>query len=326
MTTPRPDIFVVQKQTAIERYTKRNLNIDFFEYLERDGQNVARLADAHNMHLEARHSLVRALETLGVSYEIHNLDDLQNGTFGYYNGTPNSGLQPNKKLVVSLGGDGTLLHASHHCGNDVRLLGINSCPIHSVGHLCAVLPQKIETSIAAALSNTLDFQNVQRLHVQTTGGQQNIPLALNDVLFCHKHPAATSRYQITLTAMDGSLHCSEKQHSSGVWVSTPAGATAAIRSYKLNASKLTAREFLYAVRELYTPPGESYSLLRQTLDGEKHELSFFCRMRQGLVCIDGPDSSVPVGFGETIKISMPHYAQLQIALPPQNRATQQEIP
>jgi NAD+ kinase len=326
VSQPRPDVFVIQKQTAIERYTKRNLNIDFFEYLERDGQNVTRLAEAHNMHLEARHTLVKALDSAGVSYEMHNLDDLQSGAFPLFDGTAGSGLQPNKKLVISLGGDGTLLHASHFCGNDIALLGINSCPVHSVGHLCAVLPTNIETSLTAALNQSLPFHTVNRLRIEALENKKHIPFALNDILFCHKHPAATSRYQITLNSLNTSLHQSEKQHSSGVWISTPAGATAAIRSYGLQEPSLTSRQFLFAVRELYAASGHSYSLLRQTLDGKDHEISFFCRMRQGMVCVDGPDSSFPVGFGETIRISMPECAQLKIALPPaQSRQASQEI-
>ncbi len=326
MNTQNPDVIVIQKQTAIERYTKRNLNIDFFEYLERDGQNVARLADAHNMHIEARHALVHTLHHLGVSYSLYNLDDLQNGAFEYFNASSQQGFQPAQKLIVSLGGDGTLLHASHYCGGDVRLLGINSCPVHSVGHLCAVLPAHIEKALTSALDGSLTFHTANRLQVKASGSEKNIPLALNDILFCHKHPAATSRYQITLQTTDASLQQSEKQHSSGVWISTPAGATAAIHSYGLPIPELTSTNYLFAVRELYNAPGQSYSLLRQTIDGKNHELSFFCRMRQGMVCVDGPDSSIPVGFGETITISMPENAGLKIALPPKNREARQENP
>lgn len=321
MKTPNPDVIVIQKQTAIERYTKRNLN--FAEYLEKDGRN--KHLEAHNAHLESQNILLHALKKLNVSFEMYNLDELQSGAFEFFNGSPQSGLQPARKLVVSLGGDGTLLHTSHHCGGNVSLLGINSCPEHSVGHLCASVPKSIESDLEAALTGKASFVNVNRLCIDVSGTRTGIPFALNDILFCHKHPAATSRYQISLhTLNDSSVPC-EKQHSSGVWVAAPAGATAAIRSYELPVPELTDSKFLFAVRELYFPPGESYSLMRQTLDGKKHELSFFCRMRQGMVCIDGPDSSVPVGFGETIKISMPECASIRIAKPSHHWRRQQEI-
>ena len=40
-------------------------------------------------------------------------------------------------LVVTVGGDGTLLAASHDVGPDSALLGVNSSPNHSVGFFCA---------------------------------------------------------------------------------------------------------------------------------------------------------------------------------------------
>jgi NAD+ kinase len=307
------DVFVVQKQTAIERYTKRNLSVDFFEYLERDGQNLTRLADVHNTHMKARHALAHSLESRGISFQMCNLDDLIAFGVGYFDGEK-GGLQPKRNLVISLGGDGTLLHASHHCGGKVALLGINSCPDHSVGHLCAVNSYQIEEALDRFEAGRLEMTPVSRIRVKTESNA-SLPLALNDVLLCHKHPAATSRYQLSVHNTDEGTTVSEKHKSSGVWVATPAGATAAIATYGLPPPPFTAREFLFAVREIYTPPGESYSLLRQTLDGKVSELSFFCRMRQGLVCIDGPDSQTELGFGESIHISMPEVAQLLLALP-----------
>lgn len=307
------DVVVVQKQTAIERYTKRDLGVDFFEYLERDGQDLTRLASVHNTHMQARHTLTRALESRGITYQFCNLDELAAFGVDYFDGQ-NGGLRPKVGVVISLGGDGTLLHASHHCGGDVKLIGINSCPDHSVGHLCAASTPNIEHILDELFSEKLQFRPVSRLKVQSDSGKL-LPFALNDILMCHKHPAATSRYQLTLRDVCNNNHVSEKQKSSGVWVATPAGATAAISTYGLPMPPITSREFLFAVRELYTPPNHEYSLIRQKLDGNLFELSFFCRMRQGLICIDGPDSQADLGFGESVRISMPESGELLMAVP-----------
>ncbi len=313
MTIKDVDVFVVQKQTAIERYTKRNLGVDFFEYLERDGQDLTRLASVHNTHMQARHALTRALELRGITYQMCNLDELTSFGVEYFNGEC-GGLRPKAGVVISLGGDGTLLHASHHCGGDVKLLGINSCPDHSVGHLCAAGAAQIEETLNRLFDTKVQFRPVSRIKVKTDSGKA-LPFALNDILMCHKHPAATSRYQLTLHDVANGTHISEKHKSSGVWVATPAGATAAISTYGLSVPAITSHEFLFAVREIYTPPNQAYSLICQKLDGKLFELSFFCRMRQGLICIDGPDSQAELGFGESVQISMPETGRLLMAVP-----------
>ena len=70
-----------------------------------------------------------------------------------------------------------------------------------------------------------------------------------------------------------------------------------------------------ACREPYAANGEIKQLNRFVLDGQTQSLSLFSRMRQGLVCLDGPDFSVQFGFGESIEVSSPQGASLQIICP-----------
>ena len=68
--------------------------------------------------------------------------------------------------------------------------------------------------------------------------------ALNDVLIAHQHPAATSRYLVRLGRI------SETHRSSGLWVSTPAGSTAGIRSSGGAVLPLRSRRLQFRAREL----------------------------------------------------------------------------
>jgi len=54
-------------------------------------------------------------------------------------------------LVVTVGGDGTLLAASHRV-NETPILGVNSSPSHSVGFFCGATKGKVKRTIALALS------------------------------------------------------------------------------------------------------------------------------------------------------------------------------
>lgn len=326
--TSTPDVFIVQKQTALERYTKRPLNIDFFEYLEKAGQSLEDLVQAHDAHAASRTRLCAALTHLGLSHELYNLDELESSPIAFFDpDCPLSGFQPKRGLVLALGGDGTLLHASHYVGGGVALAGINSCPSHSVGHLCSIRPDTIETSLEFANSGLFSTRTVRRLKTATSRAHR-LPLGLNDVLFCNRHPAATSRYQLTISGLDKAPvgaatdrpesddqdSRSEKQLSSGLWVAAPAGSTAAISSYGLPRLPLESASFLAAVREPYTPAGEVMRFPQLVLQGDSEELRIFCRMRQGMICVDGPDSSALIGFGESLHISLPADAQLRLVV------------
>lgn len=289
------NVFVIQKQTALERYGDLNFEA------------------AHLEHVQTRSLLLSALEELGLSYQVFHLDDLKKNQIPFFDEKdPTSGLRPTKKLVISLGGDGTLLHASHHVGGDVMLLGINSSPNHSVGHMCFVDRHHITSALTQILDQQTQPKVVQRLKVQLLIGPNRHPLALNDVLFCNRHPAATSRYRLSIQhrEKDKSFEQSENQVSSGVWVSTAAGSTAAISSYGFGQVPLSSSNVFVAVREPYTPQGEKFKLSQFSIDGKEKSLSFFSQMRQGLVCVDGPDFCEPVGFDEVVDITSPEGSSL----------------
>lgn len=309
------DVYIIQKQTTLERYTQRNLNVDFFDYLERDRQTSGPLQHAHKEHIKSRKILIKCLQKHSLKYKIFNLDELAQNNICFFNDKcPQSGLRPKKKLVISLGGDGTLLHASHHVGDDIFLLGINSCPEHSVGHMCPIVPKHIEKAIDCFVNNDFNAISVRRLKLEASR-KQILPLALNDVLLCNRHPAATSRYQISTHSIKDNLEInSEKQMSSGLWISSAAGSTAAISAYGFQKSEISSSDIHVAVREPYTPRNETLNLQKFTINGDKQSLLFFSRMRQGLVCVDGPDSCGHLGFGDTVQISLPQECSIRLIL------------
>jgi NAD+ kinase len=304
------DVIIVQKQTALERYTKPSLNIDFYDYLAQDNQVTQNLHSAHQTHVTSREYLLTALKALGLTYVIFNLDELSTSQVDFFDeNIPSSGLCPQKKLVISLGGDGTLLHASHHVGAQIKLLGINSCPEHSVGHLCSTLPHTIENDVSRALSFSSQDVTPVRRRVDLPNSKP-LPLALNDALVCHLHPAATSRYQLSVIDSQGQVLTNEKQLSSGLWVANAAGSTAAISTYGFESIPLQSSQIRVACREPYLPKKEDLKLGKFSIDSDTEHLSIFSRMRQGIVCLDGPDFCAQFGFSDTIKIHAPQSASL----------------
>lgn len=190
-------------------------------------------------------------------------------------------------LVVSVGGDGTLLGAAHRL-LDGAVLGVNSAPSDSIGHFCAARRDDVGEWLAAILAGRRP-QRRHRMAVRLDG--HDLPdLALNDVLVANACPAATSRYLVAHRGVE------EEHRSSGLWVATAAGSTAAIGSAGGAAQRPRSRRLQYLVRELYREPGRDYVLERGFVKpGEA--LHVASKMDRGRLWIDGARIEHPFPFG-----------------------------
>jgi len=311
---PETDVIIVQKQTVLERYSNFNVNFDDLSTPKKDGIKGVHLS--HETHTQTRTKLLQILEQKKLSYNLMNLDELKQKNIPFFQVTnTHKGLTSKKQLIISLGGDGTLLNASHFVGGKTKLLGINSCPTYSVGYLCAANPSNMEGIISQILNEVSEkIIPVRRLKVCVDSSDQNLPLALNDVLICNKHPAASSRYEISVQNLEinGSDH--EIHISSGIWISNAAGSTAAISAYGFPPLPIHDSKVYVACREPYLPKKDKMKMGHFVWDGDSESVIVHSRMRQGIACIDGPDAIAPFGFGTNISISSPKECALNLVL------------
>jgi NAD+ kinase len=117
---------------------------------------------------------------------------------------------------------------------------------------------------------------------------------LNEALFSHSVPAATSRYILNIG------HHSEKQHSSGVWVGPAAGSTAAQHSAGGRVLPLRSRKLQVVVREPYLRDGRKYQLLRCEV-AEGTSVSIKSKMQDANLYLDGPYRRVSISLGEVAR-------------------------
>ncbi|MCK6551217.1 NAD(+)/NADH kinase [Myxococcota bacterium] len=250
--------------------------------LDSEHASVARIVPAHEEHAQS----VRIVRT---ELRARGLDVVERDTAPQ---RPVRGFD----LVVSVGGDGTLLEASHAVGGSTMLLGVNSAPAFSVGFLTGCRAPTFASTIDALLAGRLKPLEVQRLQVKI--GRRVIPEpVLNDVLFCADNPAVTTRYR--LVSPEGE----ELHRSSGVWVSTPAGSTAALRSAGGPTLSLVARQLAFVVREPYAPPGMGVLQTMGVLEEDDH-LDLECMTHAASVFLDGHHRRYSVRFGETVRFSL----------------------
>src|SRR6185436_3893799 len=104
-----------------------------------------------------------------------------------------------------------------------------------------------------ALEGKLRPSLLSRMRVSLNGKTLHARV-LNEALFCHASPAATSRYILGLNRK-GKATGKEDQRSSGIWIGPAAGSTAAQRSSGGKILPLTSKHIQYVVREPYTPAG-----------------------------------------------------------------------
>lgn len=271
---------VIIKQTALAQGGRAA------DFAKRGDATAKRLLHAHAEHGRTVAAVRRALKRFKIAFLETSLDKL------------NARLKRQlaaADLVITVGGDGTLLGASHYVAG-AMMLGVNSAPGDSIGHFCAVKRENFAARFKAALS--LHWQPVEVARLQITLDNKPLrELALNDVLIAHACPAATTRYLLTIGALE------EEQRSSGIWIATAAGSTAGISSAGGRRLPLRSQHRQYLVRELYREPGRTYQLTRGLLppDGA---LSIASKMPDGRLYIDGARTAYQFPFGARARIEI----------------------
>lgn len=195
-------------------------------------------------------------------------------------------------LVVTVGGDGTVLDAARLV-RTTPVLGVNSSPSTSYGHFTCCTAETFPRLLTQVLEDRMAPRTLTRIALRIDGTLHPRP-ALNDVLLADRVPAATSRYLLEVAGE------SEVQKSSGIWISTAAGSTGAIRSAGGIPMELSDSRLQYRVREPCCPPGCTLRLLGGILDGPLVAIS---RMLHGAVFLDGRRTAVPLRFGSRIEVS-----------------------
>lgn len=275
---------VIVKQTALSKIDRgRSRGVTRMRKLmAEEDQSVDRIQPAHDEHLA---SLIRVRAEL----RKRKIDFVERTRL------PERRIR-GYDLVITVGGDGTLLSASHAVRSSIPIFGVNSAPSFSVGFLTGATAEQFGPMLSHLARGSMQPLIVQRLRVRL--GQRTIAApVLNDVLFCADNPAVMTRYRLTWP--DGE----ELQRSSGVWISTPAGSTSALASAGGPALPLAAKQFAFFVREPYSPPGSSVRL-RTAVLSEKGTLSIECRILDASVFLDGSHRRFPVPFGETVSFGL----------------------
>jgi NAD+ kinase len=154
----------------------------------------------------------------------------------------------------------------------------------------------VKEVLAAALAGRLKSSRLARMRVDLNDETISTRV-LNDALFCHESPAATSRYILEHRGQQ------ERQMSSGVWVGPAAGSTAAIRSAGGKVLPIGSQRLQFVIREPYRAMEQKYSLTKGMVSpGE--DLKITSRMTKGCIFLDGTQKVHAVGIGDCVRLTV----------------------
>lgn len=295
--TDTPRVLVVYKKSAWQTNVKERRLPRYLQLVKQGHASVERLEIAHRAHQETLEETHRALDALGVPAVFRYRGD--------------EGLVEGFDLVVTVGGDGTLLWAARWVGPEQPVVAINSAPDDSVGHFCAGKKGRVEACLASALASlgvetprakALRAFELTRMSVELDG-EVVTRRVLNDVLFAHASPAATTRY--LLRVEDGRRVIEEEHKSSGLWVGPSAGSTAAQRSAGGEVLAAESQRIQYVVREAYVPDdgtGRHQPALRLRLGtvSPAGSITLASKIREGRLFVDGPHRVRDVSLGSEV--------------------------
>ncbi|CAA6667960.1 unnamed protein product [Spirodela intermedia] len=217
-------------------------------------------------------------------------------------------------IVVTVGGDGTLLRASHFLDGDIPVLGVNSDPTQSkevenfnnefdarrsTGYLCAATAENFEQVLDEVLNGHCVPSSLSRISMSLNN--HLLPtFALNDVLIAHPCPASVSRFSFRIMSRVEEASSLGHCRSSGFRVCTATGSTAA-----------WPQQVVYGKRPIFPKDrGSMHGLIKA---GETMQAMWYSK--EGAIYVDGSHVVFPIQHGDALGISSEAPA-LRVYLPP----------
>jgi NAD+ kinase len=278
-------IIVVYKKSTFQMYEDK---LDKINLKKKNKELYNGIILAHKEHHDSLNIMKKKLGSLSIPVIFH------------MRGEKKMPAIKDNDIVIALGGDGTFIFASHFVSKAL-MVGVNSAPDFSIGHFCRYnlfdssidLRDQMEKIILGKIQPT----ELHRLKISINGIPVHIPV-INDFLIVDKNPATTSRYIINYNGK----HYYQK--SSGIWLSTAMGSSAAFSSSGGLAfpqfSHSNKRQFGLMIREPYRPDAGT---LLEAIISEDDMFEIIISMIDGYVFFDGGQKKINIQIGDVITIA-----------------------
>ncbi len=183
-------------------------------------------------------------------------------------------------IIITLGGDGTFLSASHFLTNQL-ILGVNTNPQKSEGHLTTANLTNLENKLKQISNKKIRIKEYTRENVKIFKKDMCITTenALNETYFGNLNPHHPSNYEIIYK------NKRESQRSSGVLISTGTGSTAWYKAMNGWRYDKTKKQLRFRIRELFT--GRIFKAkIKKGKINPQEKLIIISRINHGILAID----------------------------------------
>ncbi len=231
-------------------------------------------------------SLCKIMNTVGFNFKYHYKNNLKPKDL--------KGID----LVISVGGDGTALSASHYL-MEQPLLAVNSAPGRSEGALTTININDIDNKLEDIKNNKFESELLERIEVYINNKIQN-PIALNEVFIANEKAFLISKYTLRIVK-NGSVR-EEVQRSSGLIFSTGTGSTAWFNSAGGKPFGAEEKFIKMLVRGPYFGKLGKFSIINETID-EKEEIELIAETKMVLAIDSIREFKLKKGDKVRIKIS-----------------------
>jgi len=272
-------ILLLYKKSSYKIYFSERKNFFYFNNNFNTVRQINNFKNAHDEHYEALKFVESVLIKNGIKYDRFLRG--KNVDYEQYN------------LIITVGGDGTFLEAARKIKKQI-ILGFNSSSNYSVGKLCVAGVHNFEKIIKKILEKRFKTQLLHRLRMELEEEICSVDI-LNDILICHKNPAAMSRYYLKIGRVR------EEHRNSGIWISTACGSSGAIHSAGGQIMDKTEKKMQYKPRELYYGIKNNYRLTGNILNF-RQKINIISLMREGKIFVDGTHLSFPFSFGSKLNV------------------------
>ena len=196
----------------------------------------------------------------------------------------------NKDLIITVGGDGTLIKTSHFL-DKTPILGINSEPQKSEGALTVLHNKQLEKIKEILKGN---YKIIQRTRIKTLLNNRQLENAINEVYIGSFSQFHASRYTIKFNDKQ------EEQKSSGILIATPTGSNAWYKS--AGGIPFSDKKLKFLVREPYK--GKLFQ--PKILEGEikNNQLTIISEMHHRAVIAIDSATVHNLKYGDKIQISI----------------------
>lgn len=274
-------VLLLVKETYLEQVQAQGDKAQLADIAARRS-GVRDVEESHWQHTATLASVTRTLQDLGIEVVVlRRLDNFQESLAGV-------------DLIITIGGDGTFLRISHEVLGSVPVLGVNSAPLTSFGHFCVTDKDGFTAVFRSICDGTFKPVKLLRLRLSIDGKPVSEPV-LNEVLIAHKHPAGTTRYELSLSGKTAS------HKGSGLLVAAPSGTTGFLRSEGGDILPITARAFAFQKRAPFLRLFEKAALLSGVAP-EGATLTVVSQMQGGKLFIDGDHIEYDFPRGATLTV------------------------